>query len=433
MTAISIIVPIYNVENYLPQCIDSLRRQSFSDIEIVGVVDGGTDRSELFAKLYEKVEPRMRVIVKENGGLSSARNVGIEAATGTYLMFVDSDDMLTPDACKTVFDIFQKTGAEAVTFGAWCYPRFKTTPWHEKNLQPNDVFYESFTPDILFKEESHPFACRTAVKRELLMRTGLRFDETVRYGEDQVFHFALYPKAKGVALSPKRLYEYRLSRTDSLTAVSMQDEFPRLSEHISICERICSNWKDDGLMEQHGAELAEWVADFLLPYCLRRPASDRGILVPRLRNLFKTYFSPAIIERISSSNPAKLVCLDLINPNRQDDVNEHLRTSFLKAYNSHGYAQHESAAAGEDRSALMSKMRTVLPMSAVGLETRLDILKDRVEQLNREQIEREDKERELNAMYVTWIVEETGACARSLAQLRLELIAKGIQIDNALF
>ena len=224
MPLISIIVPVYNVEAYLPQCIDSIRRQTFRDFEIVCVLDGSTDRSAALLNLYSQVEPRLRVIEKENGGLSSARNAGIEAADGEIVMFVDSDDMLTSDACKVVADTFEATDAEVVTFGAWCYPQFESTPWYDAVLSPKDAYYEAFCPDVLFKEQSHPFVWRTAVKTELLNRAGLRFDETVRFGEDQIFHFALYPKARGVAFVSKKLYEYRIVRKESLMATRFANQ-----------------------------------------------------------------------------------------------------------------------------------------------------------------------------------------------------------------
>ena len=102
MPRVSVVVPVYNVETYLPQCIDSIRAQTLEDIEIVCVDDGSTDRSGALLDLYARLDERMVVIHKANAGVSAARNDGIEAARGDIVCFVDSDDVLMPKACATV-------------------------------------------------------------------------------------------------------------------------------------------------------------------------------------------------------------------------------------------------------------------------------------------------------------------------------------------
>lgn len=97
---VSIIVPVYNVETYLPKCIESILTQSYSNLEIILVDDGSEDTSGKICERFAKEDLRIRVIHKENGGLSDARNAGLEVATGNYYMFVDSDDYLSSDAMK---------------------------------------------------------------------------------------------------------------------------------------------------------------------------------------------------------------------------------------------------------------------------------------------------------------------------------------------
>ncbi|MCB8516908.1 glycosyltransferase, partial [Enterococcus durans] len=97
MCEISIIVPIYNVEQYLRKCVDSILAQTFTDFEVILVDDGSPDNSGAICDEYAKLDSRVRVIHKENGGLSDARNAGIEIAKGKYLGFVDSDDFIDKD------------------------------------------------------------------------------------------------------------------------------------------------------------------------------------------------------------------------------------------------------------------------------------------------------------------------------------------------
>lgn len=94
---ISVIVPVYNVEQYLPRCVESILAQTYENLEILLVEDGTKDNSGAICDAYARQDARVKAIHKENGGLSSARNAGIDAATGDYLSFVDSDDWIEPD------------------------------------------------------------------------------------------------------------------------------------------------------------------------------------------------------------------------------------------------------------------------------------------------------------------------------------------------
>ena len=111
---ISVVVPIYNVEKYLPECIESVQNQSYMNLEIILVDDGSPDNSGKIADEYAKKDGRIKVIHKKNGGLSDARNAGIEVATGDYIMFLDSDDLLTADACKVLEEKIEKENADYV-------------------------------------------------------------------------------------------------------------------------------------------------------------------------------------------------------------------------------------------------------------------------------------------------------------------------------
>ena len=106
MPKVSIIVPIYNVKPYLKECLDSILVQTFSDFELILVDDGSTDGSERLADSYALSDPRVKVVYKENGGLSSARNAGLDLACGEYIYFVDSDDYIEPDTLERPYRIW---------------------------------------------------------------------------------------------------------------------------------------------------------------------------------------------------------------------------------------------------------------------------------------------------------------------------------------
>ena len=264
MPLISIVIPVYNVERYVSLCLDSLRAQTFSDIEIICVVDGALDRSESVVRMHEALDERVRVISKENGGVSSARNAGIRAASGKYIMFVDPDDCLDKNACKVVFDTFQKTDAEVVTFGAQCLPAFDGNVWLAKCLSTRDVVYDGFDPALLFEENSHPYIWRSAVKKELLLRESIFFNEAIRFGEDEVFHFLLYPLSKKTVLISDCLYYYRVIRDDSLMSSVAHDRILKVKRHLKIASAIFADWKQRGLLDKYPEHMLDWLLEFVL-------------------------------------------------------------------------------------------------------------------------------------------------------------------------
>ena len=117
MPKVSVIVTVYNVENYLPRCLDSLSAQTLEDIELLLVDDGSTDQSGRICDEYAKANANARVIHKENGGVSSARNAGLDAATGDFIGFVDSDDFIEPECFARAYGAAMRTGADVVCFG----------------------------------------------------------------------------------------------------------------------------------------------------------------------------------------------------------------------------------------------------------------------------------------------------------------------------
>lgn len=112
--SISIIVPVYNIEEYLPRCIESILRQTYTNLQLVLVDDGSKDRSGALCDEYAKKDSRILVVHKENGGSSSARNRGIEVATGEYLGFVDSDDYVEPDMYGKMVTAILENGCNIV-------------------------------------------------------------------------------------------------------------------------------------------------------------------------------------------------------------------------------------------------------------------------------------------------------------------------------
>ena len=295
----SVIVPVYNVEDYLNDCLDSLAAQTNGDFEAVCVNDGTPDNSRSFLVQRQQTDARIVIVDKQNGGLSSARNAGINAARGTYICFLDADDRFTTNALERLERAFEETGADVVTFGGYCNPAEAATPWINLKLSPRDAIYEGFKPALMFEEQSTPYI-RTAVNREFLNTNNIRFEEKLPFGEDQVFFFDVYPNSRKTALISDKLYEYRIEREGSLTSSTNDDLEAKSRKHLPMTDRIFSAWTKRFGLEKFSTEIISWSIEFVLYglFCLPEPV--RNELLPQYAEVFKKFWDK------NSTNELKL-------------------------------------------------------------------------------------------------------------------------------
>ena len=146
---VSVIVPIYNVKAYLKECLDSLERQTLNGIEVIMVNDGSTDGSELIAAEYSERNPNFRLLNRENGGLSAARNTGLESAQGKYVYFLDSDDFLADNAMELLYSKAESEDLDQVRFSAYIFEDgTKDYKWVRDTDRTGYKFYGSY-PDVM--------------------------------------------------------------------------------------------------------------------------------------------------------------------------------------------------------------------------------------------------------------------------------------------
>lgn len=262
---VSVIVPVYNVSRYLSVCLSSCINQTLYDIEIVCVNDGSTDNSLEILEVFAAADHRIRIINKENGGLSSARNAGIRNARGSMIMFLDSDDYLSPNACERVWQATLEAPTDIVIFGTEIFPDYpRAIDWYYSTLHIQTKRYWEFAPEVLFKEPgAKPFVWRQAFKRELFKETGLLFDERVRYGEDMVFQMEAFPHCKYFTFIADRLYHYRWTREGSLMHAFNLDMDSKVQQHLSFCGYITDYWQQQGWLEKYGKEYFQWLLEFI--------------------------------------------------------------------------------------------------------------------------------------------------------------------------
>lgn len=203
----SIIVPIYNVEALLPRCIDSLIGQQYQNIEIILVNDGSTDSSEAVCREYLNRDARIKLINKENGGLSSARNAGLKLSKGEYIFFVDSDDYVTSDFCSVGVDGFLNHNADVVIFG-FNNIFVDTNKVIEKHCKKSRVISkEEALKGTLIDGYINSLAWNKAYKRELF--------DNIKYPEGMVFEdvgttYKIFDKANTIYISSNITYNYEL-------------------------------------------------------------------------------------------------------------------------------------------------------------------------------------------------------------------------------
>lgn len=205
---ISVIVPVYNVEKYLSQCIESILNQTFNNWELILIDDGSTDNSGEICDEYATKDNRIRVIHKENGGISSARNTGLNATKGDYIAFVDSDDYIAMDMFEKMLDIAIKTNADMVKCG---FNEFninsvkRTVNFGKQEILENDVNGCSLL-HLYFQNVLYIVAWNAIYKRDLAVK--VRFPERLINEDNYSAGLYLYYAKKTVCMN-EALYYYR--------------------------------------------------------------------------------------------------------------------------------------------------------------------------------------------------------------------------------
>ena len=208
---VSVIVPIYNVEKYLTECVDSILKQSYKNIEILLVDDCGTDNSGNIAKEYVNIDKRCRYIKREeNGGLSAARNTGIKNATGDYLSFIDSDDWIDENFIKNMLDMIIKDDAEIAICDYWMINDGKKSKVNSLIQIDNNSSKEEKIAYI----RNH--ACTKMFRKDFWDKCGLMFPENIKRGEDMGVTIPLLTFANKISIINEPLYYYR-QRSNSLS------------------------------------------------------------------------------------------------------------------------------------------------------------------------------------------------------------------------
>lgn len=240
----SVIVPVYNVEKYLPGCIDSVLNQTFADFELILVDDGSPDLCPQICENYREKDNRIVVVHKENGGLASARRAGIKVAKGEYVFNLDSDDLIEKDTLESAYKIISDTGCEIVSFSYRWVKEGKTVDITNDGLDEGvytgEKIKKMIYPKILMDknmEHISYYLSGKAVKRDFLLPYQLGVNEKISLGEDLCCVVPCYLNAQSVYISKKTAYLYTV-RDSSLSKKFNSNQIYLIE---NVIKEICKN------------------------------------------------------------------------------------------------------------------------------------------------------------------------------------------------
>lgn len=245
MDKVTIIVPIYNVEKYLRKSIESTINQTYENIEVILIDDGSTDNSGIICEEYQKLDSRVKVIHKENGGLSSARNVGLDNCTGRFIMFLDSDDFLELDAVEKMCKEIQTKEADYVIGNyincteegeKWDKPYFDLQKYNPFKLDINDYQNSFFI--------MNSSVCNKIFRKEFIDKLNLRFIVGLP-AEDAIFTTYCFINSKKVYYTQCIVFNYRQRKSGSISSNCSVKYFDGINKAYRI---IYDNFKNNNCL-----------------------------------------------------------------------------------------------------------------------------------------------------------------------------------------
>jgi glycosyltransferase involved in cell wall biosynthesis/CDP-glycerol glycerophosphotransferase (TagB/SpsB family) len=258
LKAVSVIIPIYNAEKYLAECLDSLVEQSLKNIDVLLINDGSTDNSRIIAEEYvTKYSDMFRLINKENGGVASARNMGLELAEGEYVTFLDPDDYVLPNTYERMYSEAQGTDSDTFIGNIRCFNTEKTwgIPYMAKIFDTSLPKLRHITthPELSLS----PSSCNKLFKKSLLLEHNLKFDEEISVGEDLLFtQQCLYLANKTCVVNMNSL-NYRVIQSES--SLSKREDISFFIHHYKSVQKLKEFYIENNLEKYSSmVERAQW-------------------------------------------------------------------------------------------------------------------------------------------------------------------------------
>lgn len=239
MAKFSVIIPVYNVEKEIRQCLDSIKNQTYGDFEVLCVDDCGQDSSMAIVKEFADTDDRFKILTHEhNKGVSAARNTALDAASGEYILFVDSDDWIELNALETVKNVFDQSNTDMVMFDTYdCYPDKERKAFNVKNLSDGKIDMQ-LTIDANNLNSFIGVIWNRAYRASLIQDNHIRFPEGMII-EDSDFTFKASVLAGNIYIITTPLYNYRREREGSYTTEDKVNT--RIEDELNVIFR-CWRW-----------------------------------------------------------------------------------------------------------------------------------------------------------------------------------------------
>ena len=247
MELVSVVVPVYKVEPYLEKCVESIRTQTYPDLEIILVDDGSPDRCGEMCDMYAKEDSRIRVIHQENGGQGAARNRGVEQAKGKYLVFVDSDDWISADMIEKAVDAAERFQCDIVMFDYY-FAETDASEIREMDFPADQVMHITENKELLF---APPAPWAKLFRRESWLKSGCQFPAHTYFEDLAVMPFFILA-ADRIVYMKDALYYYRVRENSTMTGKNYEKS---CKDKLTVMDGILAGFKKRSLYEMYRDEL----------------------------------------------------------------------------------------------------------------------------------------------------------------------------------
>ena len=260
MIKFSIIIPVYNTEDYLSSCLDSVLSQSYNDFEVIVVNDGTKDNSQEIIDKYVRKDKKIRSFIKENGGLSSARNYGVDKSNGEYLLFLDSDDTLNKDLLKELNKEIESNKPDII--------RFQITRISDKEKEDTSELFSNLTGiDAMKKLSKNDYfvsACSSCYNTRFFKDNNFKY-ELGKYHEDYGLTPYIYLKASKVSSIPYHGYNY-YEREGSIM-LSKDKEYKKAKDTLDLFDINIKKVEDESIKEEDKKYFRSYMTNGLINKC----------------------------------------------------------------------------------------------------------------------------------------------------------------------
>lgn len=318
----SIITPVYNVEKFVRRGVENILGQSFDDFELILVDDGSTDRSGEICDSLSNLSSKIKVIHKPNGGPGPARNVGIDVASGKYVMFFDVDDLMVTDCMLKIHANLADTEAEVLVFGYnEINLRFKSRnsyTFHAAAYKSNSELRDDWAQTLSGIKFNNGFVWNKVYEREFLLRNNIRF-EPLAIQQDEVFNLSVYPKVETLTVLDETLYDY-------FVYDSGNNRSRFIPERIDIFRRVRDAFF--GLCDKWGIENAD-VEAYICKRFLKGVIYSIGYDLYRLGNSLDSKEKAEALQRVLNADDVQ----DTLRRLRALDCgpSDFIRSQYFKA------------------------------------------------------------------------------------------------------